>query len=119
MYYDDENPSHLDILDRPDLFYGNPDDLISDGSISYPNGVHVDDADGYSAYGLNDPTESFDSVAVRGMVSRGSSCSQLMLQGASPKTSPCFKVQELFLYTFFTYKFWLLFSPICSLHLSF
>ncbi|XP_065068315.1 kinesin-associated protein 3-like [Rhopilema esculentum] len=29
LYYDDENPYNSDILDRPDLFYGHPEDLLN------------------------------------------------------------------------------------------
>lgn len=68
IYYDDENPYHTDILDRPDLFYGNPDDVLEDGDMSYPGGAYMEEPDGYNGYGWNDPTNSFDAAAVRGMV---------------------------------------------------
>ncbi len=37
LYYDDENPYQSDILDRPDLFYGHPEDIVN-GSLDddYP-----------------------------------------------------------------------------------
>lgn len=69
IYYDDENPYHTDILDRPDLFYGNPDDVLEDGDMSYPGGAYMEEPDGYNGYGWNDPTNSFDAAAVRGMLS--------------------------------------------------
>ena len=38
LYYDEENPYNADILDRPDLFYGHPDDIMvaSGDSAEYP-----------------------------------------------------------------------------------
>ena len=67
VYFDEENPYQTDILDRPDLFYGNPDDMNEE----HPSYAYGDDPDGYNGYGGYDDVPaggSFDAAAIRGMV---------------------------------------------------
>ena len=40
LYYDDDGDFNADILDRPDLFYGHPEDMLNgsnDGDYPYPS----------------------------------------------------------------------------------
>ena len=75
MFYDDENPFTSDILDRPDLFYGNPDDLAESQNSTYTNGQHMDagaDSAFHSGWhGDMDDSGSLDVAAIRGMVRNG------------------------------------------------
>ena len=72
MFYDDENPFTSDILDRPDLFYGNPDELADSQNSTYTNGQHMDggvDSAFHSGWhGDMDDSGSLDVAAIRGMV---------------------------------------------------
>ena len=73
MYNDEESSYHPDVLDRADLFYGHPDDVMRQESSIYPNGMLIDDPDMYK--GINSWTEDgaqasdFEAGVVRSMIS--------------------------------------------------
>jgi len=73
VYYDEENAYQDDILLRPDLFYGNPDEMID--SQAYKSGEYPDETTrpGYDNYesGWRDGEMdgSLDVAAIRGMLS--------------------------------------------------
>ena len=47
LYYEDEPSYHPDILERSDLFYGHPDEIMAKESSIYPNGMLMDDPEMY------------------------------------------------------------------------
>eukprot|EP00794_Sanderia_malayensis_P016189 gene16189-17816_t len=78
LYYDEENPYQADILDRPDLFYGHPEDMMLNGSAdddfpyaTWEGGMepHYDIDEPYerpgTAYGRPEPG-MYDDMAVYG-----------------------------------------------------
>ena len=72
LYYEDESSYHPDILERSDLFYGHPDEMLAKENVMYPNGLLIDDPEMYkgltSWVDVDGPSE-FDHGVVRNMIS--------------------------------------------------
>lgn len=70
MYCAEENPYSTDLFERPDLFYGNPDDNLNVSTEQYPNNMYFDESAGFNEYsGWEGELGGANAAEIRGMVS--------------------------------------------------